>query len=496
MSTFWQGRATKAQAPPKPRVGHLYEWLNASFLKECWRDIRKEAASGVDRMSAQDYERHLDEHIHNLVERLKRQQYRAKLVRRQYIPNGDGKLRPLGIPAVEDKLLQLAVTRLLQAIYEQDLLRCSSGDRPPVGALDAVDRLTIKRQFGRYNVVVEADITGFFDHIEHGWWVRMLEERLEDGAFLRLIKQWLKAGGLDTDGQVLHPATGTPQGGSRSPILAKVYLPYALDRWFHQVVKPRGRGEACLIRYADDVVCAVEYQADAERFYRELGQRLGKFGLELAAGKTRVIPFTRQQGPGHTSFDCLGFEVRWGRDRAGKPHLTRRTSRQKLRNALKRVTDWCKERCRYRRKDMFRELNAKLRGYDHYDGVNGNSASLHEFFTDARRILFKWLNRRSQRRSSTWTGFRDLLHHFRVERPHLVGRPPTRLAPGRAEAGLRQRVFLKSPVREHRTPGAVRGRSGHWPSYRDGRNAAKPGSCLEIAGSYNLPRRIKAWTIF
>ena len=163
MSTFLQGIAKKAQEQPKHRFGNLYELLNESFLKECWRDIRKEAAAGVDRISAQDYERHLDENIHNLVERLRRQQSRAKLVRRQYIPKGDGKLRPLGIPAVEDKLLQLAVTRILQAIYEQDFLRCSYGYRPHVGALDAVDRLTIKLQFGRYNCVVEADIKGFFD---------------------------------------------------------------------------------------------------------------------------------------------------------------------------------------------------------------------------------------------------------------------------------------------------------------------------------------------
>jgi RNA-directed DNA polymerase len=399
MSTFLQGIAKKAQEQPKHRFGNLYELLNESFLKECWRDIRKEAASGVDRISAQDYERHLDENIHNLVERLKRKQYRAKLVRRQYIPKGDGKLRPLGIPAVEDKLLQLAVTRILQAIYEQDFLRGSYGYRPHVGALDAVDRLTIKLQFGRYNFVVEADIKGFFDNIEHGWLVRMLEERIEDGAFLRLIKKWLKAGVLDTDGQVLHPATGTPQGGNISPILANVYLHYALDLWFHKVVTPRCRGEAGLIRYADDVVCAFEYQADAERFYRELGQRLGKVGLERAAGKTRVIPGTRQQGPGHTSVDVLGVEFRWGRDRAGKPHLKRRTSRKQLRHSRTRVTDWCKARCRDRLKDMFREVNAKLRGYSHDYGVTGNSASLHEFFPCAMRILFKWRNRRSQRRS-------------------------------------------------------------------------------------------------
>jgi RNA-directed DNA polymerase len=219
MSTFLQGIAKKAQEQPRHRFGNLYELLNETFLKECWRDIRKDAAYGVDRVSAEDYERKLDENVHDLVERLKQKRYRAKLVRRQYVPKGDGKVRPLGIPVVEDKLLQLAVTRILQAIYEQDFLRCSYGYRPNVGALDAVDKLTIKLQFGRYNYVVEADIRAFFDTIDHEWLMKMLEERIEDKQFLRLIRKWLKAGVLDTEGQVLHPATGTPQGGVISPIL-------------------------------------------------------------------------------------------------------------------------------------------------------------------------------------------------------------------------------------------------------------------------------------
>jgi RNA-directed DNA polymerase len=189
-----------------------------------------------------------------------------------------------------------------------------------------------------------------------------LEERREDGAFWRLLKQWLKAGGLDTDGQGLHPATGTPQGGSISPILAHVYVHYALDLWFHKVVKPRCRGEACRIRDADDVVCAVQNQVDAERFSQAWGQRLRPFGLEVSAAKTRVIPVRRHQAPGHTSFDLLGFEVRWGQDRTGKPHLKRRPWRQKRRNALQRVTDGCKEKCRARQKDWVRELHAQRRG--------------------------------------------------------------------------------------------------------------------------------------
>jgi group II intron reverse transcriptase/maturase len=431
MSTFLQGLAKKAHEQPKHRFGNLYELLNEDFLYECWRDIRKDAAYGVDRVSAEDYEQNLDENIHDLVERLKRKQYRAKLVRRQYIPKGNGKLRPLGIPAVEDKLLQLAVTRILQAIYEQDFLRCSYGYRPNVGALDAVDWLTIKLQFGRYNFLVEADIQAFFDNIQHDWMVRMLEERIEDGAFLRLIKKWLKAGVLDTDGQVLHPATGTPQGGIVSPLLANVYLHYALDLWFLKVVKPRCRGEACLIRFADDFVCAFQYQADAERFYQELGKRLGKFGLALSADKTRVIPFSQHQALGKTSFDFLGLEFRWGKDRAGKPHVQRRTARKKLRNSLKQFTVWCQEKCRHSLKNLFRELNAKLRGYYNYYGVNGNYHSLNQFFKSALRILFKWLNRRSQRRSYNWTGFRELLRFFQIEQPYIVGRPkPRRIALG------------------------------------------------------------------
>jgi RNA-directed DNA polymerase len=423
MSTFLQGIAKKAREQPKHRFGNLYELLNETYLRECWQDIRKDAAYGVDHVSADAYERQLEENIRDLVERLKGKRYRAKLVKRHYIPKGNGHRRPLGIPAVEDKLLQRAVARILEAIYEQDFLRCSYGYRPKVGALDAVDKLTIKLQFGRYHFVVEADIKGFFDNIQHAWLIRMLQERLEDGALLRLIRKWLKAGVLETDGQVIHPAMGTPQGGVISPILANVYLHYALDLWFQKVVKPRCRGEACLIRYADDYVAAFQYQADAEHFYRELGPRLGKFGLEVAPDKTRAIPFSSQQARGRTSFDFLGFEFRWGTNRAGKPHLKRRTARKTLRRSIQRFTAWCREMCRHRVKDVFKELNAKLRGYYRYYGVSGNYPSLQQFFYRAMHILMKWLNRRSQRRSYTWPGFKELLHHFQVERPRLVGRP-------------------------------------------------------------------------
>ena len=426
MQTSLRGIAKKAQEQKKHRFGNLYEMLNEEFLLDCWQYIRKDAAYGVDRVSAREYEENLEENIRNLVERLKRKSYRAKLVRRQYIPKGEGKMRPLGIPATEDKLLQLAVKRILEAIYEQDFLRCSYGYRPNVGPLNAVDKLTVKLQFGRYNYIVEADIRAFFDNMDHEWIVQMLEERIDDRALIRLIKKWLKAGVLDTDGQVIHPVTGTPQGGNISPILSNVYLHYALDLWFHKVVKKQCRGEACLIRFADDFVSAFQYQEDAERFYRMLGERLGEFKLEMSEEKTRIIPFPRHRPSGKYRFDFLGFEFYWGKDRSGKPHLKRRTSRKKLRSSIKRFTEWCKKNRNLEPRVLFRRINAKLRGYYNYYGVFGNYDSLQQFFQQVKRILFKWLNRRSQRRSYNWRGFEQLLEHYRVEQPRIVGRPKAR----------------------------------------------------------------------
>jgi RNA-directed DNA polymerase len=428
MQPSLRGIAQKAKEQKQHRFQDLYRLLNEGFLLDCWRYIRKDAAYGVDRVSAEEYEQNLEENIRQLVERLKRKSYRAKLVRRQYIPKGEGKLRPLGIPATEDKLLQLAVKRILEAIYEQDFLRCSYGYRPNLSALQAVDKLMLKLQFGPYNFIVEADIKGYFDSIDHEKLMDMLAERIDDHALLRLISKWLKAGILDTDGKVIQPLTGTPQGGIVSPILANVYLHHVLDLWFHQVVKKHCRGEACLIRYADDFVCAFQYQEDAERFFRVLDKRLAKFNLELAADKTRIIPFHRDPPSGKSRFDFLGFEFYWGKDRGGRPHLERRTSRKKLRASLTRFTVWCKQNRNLRLKMLFGLLNAKLRGYSNYYGVIGNSVSLNQFFRQAIYILFKWLNRRSQRRSFNWQGFRELLAHFHLEQPRIVGRPKTRWA--------------------------------------------------------------------
>jgi RNA-directed DNA polymerase len=423
VQTTLQAIALKAEKQPGYRFQNLFGLLNEELLKDSWRYIRKNAAYGVDEVSAKDYELNLDGNIHQLVEDLKQKRYRAKLVLRRYIPKGDGKFRPLGIPATQDKLLQIAVKRILQAIYEQDFLDCSYGSRPNIGALDAVADLTAKLQFENINYVVEADIKGFFDNIGKGMLLDMLAERIDDKAFLWLIKKWLDAGVLDTDGKVLHPETGSPQGGVISPILANVYLHNVLDKWFQKDVIPHCSRKAMLIRYVDDFVCAFEKLGDAERFYAVLGKRLGKYGLELSAEKTRIILFSRFNQPGKTSFDFLGFEFRWGKDRKGRPHVMRRTAPKRLRKSLERFKEWCKNSRNLRLPELFKLLNAKLRGYYQYYGVIGNARSLQQFFYRVTLLLMKYLNRRSQRHSYSWAEFNQLLEQFGIEKPHIVQRP-------------------------------------------------------------------------
>jgi len=422
MRTSLQGIAQRAKRERQHRFQNLAGCLNEEYLIESWSGIRKDAALGVDEVSAEEYQQRLVENVRELIERLKRGSYRAKLVRRHYIPKENGKKRPLGIPATEDKLLQLAVARILGAIYEQDFLECSYGYRPGRSVHEATEALSSKIQFGAYRWIVEADIQGYFDSIDHEKLVEMLEERVDDGRFMRLIRKWLRAGVLDTDGKILHPETGTPQGGIVSPILANVYLHYALDKWFEEMVKPYFEGrKAFLIRYADDFVCGFEREADAQAFLRGLRKRLEKYGLKLSEEKTRIMKFDRND-PTRPGFDFLGFEHRWGKNRKGNPQLRQQTSRKKLRSAMDRAWQWCKENRHKKLREIFAIVRRKLEGYYNHYGVTGNFRRMREYLKHVERALFTWLNRRSQRRSFTWGKFRELKARYRLPEPRIKQR--------------------------------------------------------------------------
>jgi group II intron reverse transcriptase/maturase len=420
MRTYLQAISDKARRCASHRFLNLYTMLNKSFLIDCWPYMNKHAARGIDGISAGEYEKDLEANIDSLVSRLKDRKYRAKLVRRHYIPKGGEKFRPLGIPVIEDKLLQLAVSRILGSIYEVDFLDNSFGYRPKRGGLDAVKSLTYELQYGWFGYVVEADISGFFDHLDHGWLMEMLSYKISDDPFLGLIGKWLRAGILDTDGAVLHPVTGTPQGGVVSPVLANIYLHFVLDLWYEKIINPRCEGDVYLCRYADDFVCLFQYKTDAEKFYEALPRRLCKFGLSIAPEKTQIVRFTKHNLRSNTRFDFLGFEFRWGLSLLGKPQIKRRTSRKKFQQSLRNMKAWCKKARDWPLGEMMRTLNRKLRGYYNYYGVIGNLYELRAFYECVCKILFKWLNRRSQRCSYNRAQFADMLDHFKLAKPRIV----------------------------------------------------------------------------
>jgi len=419
--TSLRGIAIRAKACKHHRFRDLYRGLNTEFLLQCWHDLNKDAASGVDGVTAETYQEHLLDNIRALAERLKTKRYRTKLVRRCYIPKENGKQRPLGIPALEDKLVQLACAKLLTAIYEQDFVESSYGYRPNRSAKEAVCDLTFNLQYGKYGYIVEADIKGFFDHMDHDWLLRMLRQRIDDKAFVGLIRKWLKAGILETDGQIIHPGAGTPQGGIVSPVLANVYLHYALDLWFESVVKSHCRGDALMCRYADDFVCAFRYREDAQRFYRVLPKRLEKFSLEVATEKTQLLRFSRFHLSMQRRFTFLGFELYWFNDRKGSARVMRRTARKKLQGACGRIKDWIRKgRCLAGR-EFIAGLNRRLMGHYNYYGLRGNSRSLYRFYQWSIECVFKWLNRRGgKRRSFTWASFVLALKRAGVATPRIT----------------------------------------------------------------------------
>jgi group II intron reverse transcriptase/maturase len=273
---------------------------------------------------------------------------------------------------------------------------------------------------GRYHWIVEADIRGFFDRIDHDWLLRMIGERVKDAAFVGLIAKWLKAGVLEEDGKTVHPVTGTPQGGIISPVLANIYLHYALDLWFERKVRPRQRGQAMLMRYADDFVCAFEDRGEAEAFMGWLSERLGKFGLELAGEKSGLVRFSRHAMKDNGGFRFLGFLYHWTLSRNGKPKVQRMTDPRKLQASVAAFSEWIQSKRHQRAHRVMAQLQRKLAGYWNYYGVTGNSRSLGKYWWSVLGLLYKWLNRRSHKRSYTWKGLMACLEDFKIPKPRIT----------------------------------------------------------------------------
>lgn len=411
--------ARKAKRSTSYRAGGLYSLLNPSNLTASFLGLNKKAARGADGISYAEYGRNLKANIGEMVQSLKAKCYRAKMVRRVHIPKGEGKTRPLGVPAVSDKVLQSCAANILSGLYEADFLPSSFGYRPHRGAKEAV--MAVREGLrNRTAWVVEADIRGFFDNLDHDWLMRMLEQRVADRPFLNLIRKWLKAGILEADGNVVSPVSGTPQGGIISPVLANIYLHYALDLWFEKVFRKDCDGAPFLVRYADDFVAGFQRRGDAHRFKAALKERLGKFKLSLAEEKTGVHLFTRFRKRDSKRFEFLGFEYRWGKSMKGGDVVKLRTSPKRQQKSLAALTTWVKERRNKRLRTLFFELNPKLRGYYQYFGVTGNWHSLERFHEEVVRTLFRRLNRRSQKRSFNWKGFAAVMSHYGMERPRIT----------------------------------------------------------------------------
>lgn len=427
--TRQQRIAELAKRAPQMGLTSLAHHIDIRWLHEAYVRTRKTGAPGVDGQTIQDFNRSVAGNLQTLLEQAKSGTYRAPSLRRAYIPKGSGKeLRPIGIPTFADKVLQRAVVMALEPIYEQDFLDCSYGFRPGRSAHQALQALWEQTMAMGGGWLLEVDIRKFFDTLDHAHLRELLWRRVRDGVLLRLIGKWLNAGILE-DGVLTTPEAGTPQGGVISPLLANIYLHYVLDVWFEEEVKPRLRGRAFLIRYADDFVMGFACEEDARRVLEVLPKRFGRFGLTLHPDKTRLVPFRRpprsspRNPPMHSgaesqpgTFDLLGFTHYWGLSHRGSWVVKRKTARDRFSRALKKIGDWCRKHLHRPVAEQCHTLGQKLRGHFGYYGITGNMDALERFVRLVIRVWYKWLARRQRKGYFSWTAFRELLRRFPLPR--------------------------------------------------------------------------------
>jgi len=418
--TKQQRIAALAQQNPQMGFFALAHHINLRWLYTAYLRVRTDGVPGVDGQTIQDYSAHLGDNLRSLLERAKSGTYWAPPVRRAYIPKGDGETRPIGIPTLEDKILQRAVVMVLEAVYEQDFRDCSYGFRPGRSAHQALDALWQQTMKMKGGWIVEVDIRKFFDTLDKGQLRELLRRRIRDGVLLRLIDKWLNAGVLE-DGVLTYPSAGTPQGGVISPLLANVYLHYVLDVWFAEEVQPRLQGRAFLIRYADDFVMGFACEGDDRRVMEVLPKRFGKYGLTLHPDKTRLVAFvsparTPQDGLGKGSspgtFDLLGFTHFWARSRQGNWVVKRRTAPDRLQRSLGKIDDWCRKNRHEPVAEQQQTLWQKLWGHFRYFGITGNGEALRCFRDGVIRLWRKWLSRRTRGDPFTWERFNLLLKSY------------------------------------------------------------------------------------
>lgn len=416
-----------ARRAPEFRFTSLYHLLNKEYLKDRFLSLSKKKASGIDGVTWEEYNGELEENLERLSDKIRRRAYKPQPSKRVYIPKNDHEKRPLGISAIETKIVESGAMGLLQSIYEVDFLPCSYGFRPGRSCHDALESLyqTITRE--PVNYIVEADIKGFFDNVPHEEMLELLRIRIGDTAMLELIRKFLKAGYMEK-GEWKETVKGTPQGSILSPLLSNVFLHYVLDRWFEDTVKAHIHGYAKLIRYADDFVIAVQYQEDAHRIEHALKNRFAKYGLQLHPTKSRCISFGRfessnakKRGRKANTFDFLGFTHYCSRTRRGKFKVGRKTQKKKFAKACKEVHDWLKSiRNVYEIQVWWTLLIAKLRGHYNYYGIRGNYRGMRRFYDTVKRTAYYWLNRRSQKRSMDYEGYENYLKYHPLPKPEII----------------------------------------------------------------------------